>query len=99
MNKYYKIFWDESRGDEYNDWGTSWWYFEVDSDSQIIRQLELYNNGNLLVYGQDHLEDEYGGLAESRFDEFDEGIDIVEIQLTDFEQVIKESKIINKATN
>lgn len=93
--KYYKIHWDESRGDDYDSWGTSWWYFEVAVDSEILRQLELYENGNLLYYNQKHLDDKYGGLSKSRFDEFDPGIEIIEINSIEFENVLADTNKVN----
>ena len=73
--RYLKYRWDENRGDEHSDWGASWWYFEVDPDGSIIRQIEIYDLGVQLRYSRDHPEDELGGLASSRVDEFDRPAD------------------------
>ena len=64
MLRYFKRRWDESRGDEYKSWGPSDWYFEVDDDCYVIRQLEQYDNGAVLKYDEAYIEDEFGGLAE-----------------------------------
>jgi hypothetical protein len=93
---YYKIHWNETRGDEYDDWGTSCWYLEVTDNNEIIRQLTLFDNQNLLIYSRDHLDDEYGGLSHSNFDEFDDDIDIHTISFQEFEEIIANSKIKNQ---
>ena len=50
MNKYFKRKWNETRGDEFDSWGTSIWYFEIGPDGYPIKQIELYENGNRLKY-------------------------------------------------
>jgi hypothetical protein len=45
MPTYVKRHWVELRGDEHNAWGTSWWYFEVDDNGGVLRQVELYDSG------------------------------------------------------
>lgn len=52
------------RGDQYDAWGTSWWYFEVADDGRVIRQVEQYESGVLLHYSAEHDEDTYGELAQ-----------------------------------
>jgi hypothetical protein len=61
--EYWKYRWSESRGDEHDDWGCSWWYFEIGPDGYAARQIEIYDAGVRLRYGPDHQEDEYGGLS------------------------------------
>lgn len=39
-NRYYKRRWEESRGDDHDDWGRSTWYFEVADDGYPVRQIE-----------------------------------------------------------
>jgi len=68
MNKYFKRKWNESRGDEFDDWGSSTWYFEVGSGGFPIRQIELYENGNRLKYYSGKLFDDYGGLGDQALD-------------------------------
>jgi hypothetical protein len=65
---YFKRYWDESRGDAHNDWGTSTWYFETESDMWPTRQVEIYANGRVLRYDRQHIEDEFGGLSEAALD-------------------------------
>ncbi|WP_350281337.1 hypothetical protein [Kribbella sp. HUAS MG21] len=59
MPTYYKRTWDEPLG----AWGTSNWYFEVDADGWVLRQLEVYATGPTLRYDETHQEDEHGGRA------------------------------------
>lgn len=68
MPTYAKRHWNETRGDQYDSWGTSWWYFEVDSAGWLTRQIEQYASGMLLCYSAEHESDEFGGIAESPLD-------------------------------
>lgn len=45
MSTYVKRHWNEPRGDEHDAWGTSWWYFEVDDEGRVLRQIEQYDSG------------------------------------------------------
>jgi hypothetical protein len=64
----YRRAWDESRGDQYDSWGRSVWYFEVAEDGYAVRQIEQYEHGPTLKYDATHPEDDYGGLAEKPLD-------------------------------
>ena len=75
---------NEPRGDEYDAWGGSDWYFEIDEDSYAVRQIEVYDAGRTLRYGLAHDEDEYGSLTFSPF-EADEWEPFL-ISAKDFEQ-------------
>ena len=68
MNKYFKRKWNETRGDEFDSWGTSIWYFEVGTDCFPIKQIELYENGNRLKYHAEKTFDDYGGLSDQVLD-------------------------------
>ncbi|WP_432380615.1 hypothetical protein [Duganella sp. P38] len=68
MPTYVKRYWNEPRGDEHDAWGVSWWYFEVDDNSGVLRQIEQYDSGMLLCYGKQHVQDEYGGLSDKPID-------------------------------
>lgn len=61
--KYYKYKWNESRGDEYDYFGTSTWYFEVGDDDYISRQIVRYEIGLTFKYSVDFQEDEFGGMG------------------------------------
>lgn len=63
MADYFKRRRDEDRGDRHAGWGASWWLFEVDSGGQVLRQIEIYDNGPTKRYGPEVIEDDDGGLA------------------------------------
>lgn len=65
MNHSFKRRWNEPRGDEYNSWGHSWWFFETDENLWPVRQIEIYDAGPVLCYHSEHIEDNYGGLSEA----------------------------------
>lgn len=85
MPRYLKRHWNEGRGDEYDSWGTSWWFFEVDDSGGVIRQAELYEVGRLLRYSRVHAEDEFGALADSSLDVAD--AEYTSISQDEFESV------------
>ncbi len=77
--------WNETRGDQYDGWGTSWWYFEVADDGQVTRQIEVYESGALLRYDVKWDVDAYGGLTTERLDLSESAY--LDILGQDFEQV------------
>ena len=85
--KYYQRQWSEKRGDEYDNWGTSNWYFEIDEKGFPVRQIEKYENGKVLKYDLENMEDEFGELGEQKI-EFEE---FAEFEITK-EEFIKEWK-------
>lgn len=66
--RHYRRRWEESRGDEHDAWGASWWFIEVGPDGYPTRQLELYDDGHILRYSADHCIDDYGGLSDQQLD-------------------------------
>ena len=92
--KYFKRSWEQSRGDEYDDWGTSVWFLEVHEGRWLNRQLQIYENGNVLSYDESHDLDEYGGLGDQEVDlvEFAE----FEIDADQFEQQWQSAKPLNR---
>ena len=66
--KYFKQKWEEPRGDEYDSWGNSVWYFELGEDGFPTRQIELYDNGNRLKYHSGKKFDDYGSLGDQTLD-------------------------------
>jgi hypothetical protein len=84
--RYYHQPWNERRGDEYDNWGTSTWYFEVGEDKWVSRQIEIYENGTVLHYDQKYLEDQYGFLSDMQVDG-KHLVDFVEITAGQFEEV------------
>lgn len=81
---YYRRPWDESRGDEYDSWGTSVYSFETDLSGVVLRQLQIYEDGHILKYEESHAEDGYGMIAAHPLplDEFE----AFRITKTDFEE-------------
>jgi hypothetical protein len=65
---YYKRNWNETRGDQYDSWGKSIWYFETGNNGEVLRQIEAYENGKVLKYDNQNIEDEFGGLADQNLD-------------------------------
>ena len=65
-NHYLKRYWNETRGDKFDHWGTSVWYFETDKKGNVIRQIEEYAVGIRLTYDQKYKADNYGLLSDTR---------------------------------
>lgn len=66
---YFKRHWNETTGDPLTgSWGTSTYYFETNGTGDVLRQLELYQNGRMLRYHQKYVEDDFGGLAKLPLD-------------------------------
>jgi Cysteine-rich CPCC len=64
-----KRHWNETTGQPLTDsWGTSFYYFETNKECEVLRQIEVYENGKVLKYSDAYLEDEFGGLAEKPLD-------------------------------
>lgn len=59
---FYRRRWNESRGDEYDDWGPATYYFWT-LDGVVEQQVEVYDSGVILAYDRYHLEDEFGQLT------------------------------------
>lgn len=82
--KYFKRKWNEARGDEFDHWGVSLFFIEIDDSGFPSRQIERYENGIVLKYSKNKIEDNYGGLGDQELDlkEFKE----FEISQSDFEK-------------
>ena len=46
------------------DWGPCIYYFETDDSGEVIRQLEVYENGSRLKYDDINPTDDYGFLSD-----------------------------------
>lgn len=66
--KYYKRKFEETRGDEFDDWGFAIYFFEVDFDDLPLRHIEIYENGKKLKYSKENDSDEFGFLADQPLD-------------------------------
>lgn len=64
---FYRRRWEETRGDEHDDWGPANYYFWV-HDGVLEQQLELYDTGVLLAYDRYLREDQYGQMAREPLD-------------------------------
>jgi hypothetical protein len=69
--KYYRHRWNEGRGDAYDHWGHATYYLAVADDDTVVEQAEVYDNGCVLVYDENHAQDEFGMLADQRFEPVD----------------------------
>lgn len=72
---HFKKAWDESTGEVLTDsWGRSTFYFETDGNFNVLRQIQIFENGKVLKYELEYPDDKFGGLAESplEFDGFNE---------------------------
>jgi hypothetical protein len=61
---YYKRHFDEIRTENYEIWGTCDYYFETNQNGEILRQIEIYENGKKLKYSEQFTDDEFGFLAD-----------------------------------
>ena len=83
---YYKAEWNETRGDEYDSWGTSIWFLELDDENFPSRQIEVYQNGKRLKYDKVNFQDKFGMLGDQPLDiEEINGMNGIEITLAQFE--------------
>jgi len=91
---YFKREWHERRGDEHNDWGASTWYFETEPNMWPTRQIEVYANGSVLQYDQQHTADAFGGLSEAALD----AAEFAPFTITwdEFDQVWSTQKPVNR---
>ena len=55
--------WDESRGDRHDEFGQSWWYFEIDPNCYVLRQITQYDGGQIFGYNSELQADEHGMLS------------------------------------
>ena len=86
---YYKRNWEETRGDDFDNWGKSVWYFETENSGLPTKQIEVYENGKVLKYNQTKLEDKFGRLGDQELDlaEFSQ----FEITKQEFEKIWNEN--------
>jgi hypothetical protein len=95
MNHYFKRRWDESRGDEFDAWGCSIWVFETDDEFWPVRQIEIYDGGQVLFYDREHLDDGHGGLGDQPLDP--EESEECRISAAEFEHEWSTRKTTNRA--
>lgn len=66
--QYYKRHFDEPRTEQTEVWGNCDYYFETNQNGEVLRQIEVYENGKTLKYGDKFIEDQYGFLADQPLD-------------------------------
>jgi hypothetical protein len=94
VKKYCKWFWDETLGGEFDAWGTSTYFLEIGHDLYPVRQIEVYENGNVLFYDGNHFLDDYGMLCDKPIEERD--IQEFGITRAEFEQVWNTKRPMNR---
>ncbi len=57
MYLYFKRPWKRTRGDSYDHWGNSIWYFETKDNGGVLRQIEVYENGPINKYCNNNKKD------------------------------------------
>ncbi|MFN3773657.1 hypothetical protein [Cloacibacterium normanense] len=68
--RYFKKNWEETTGDELtDDWGVSIFYFETDDSLNFLKQIQIFENGNILKYDELNNEDEFGAMADQSLEE------------------------------
>ncbi|WP_277228629.1 DUF433 domain-containing protein [Hymenobacter sp. YC55] len=83
--KYFKRYWNETTGNDLTDsWGASYYYFETNDQLNVVRQLQLFEKGQVLKYNTEYLEDNLGGLAEVPLEE---EFELFQIKKEEFEQL------------
>ena len=65
---YYKRHFDEKRTENSEEWGTCDYYFETNKSGEILRQIEVYENGKRLKYSDQLIEDDFGFLGDQPID-------------------------------
>jgi uncharacterized protein (DUF433 family) len=66
---YFKQRWDETTGEELSDsWGFSTYYFETDEKFYVSRQMQMFDNGKILKYDTEYVDDKFGALSEIPLD-------------------------------
>ncbi len=92
--RYYKWFWTVPLGGDFDAWGTSTYFLEIGENAYTSRQIELYENGNVLSYDKKHFSDDYGRLSDQPIK--DDNLEEFEITEAEFEYVWNENIPMNR---
>ncbi|KAB8333689.1 hypothetical protein SD80_012205 [Scytonema tolypothrichoides VB-61278] len=84
--RYYIGYWPEARSDEYGHWGGATYYFECLSSGYPTRQIEIYDNGIVLIYNEQHISDQFGMLSDKPIEPFHK--ELREVSVDDFEAIV-----------
>ena len=71
ITHYYNRHFDEIRIENSESWGNCNYYFETNEAGEILRQIEVYQNGKRLKYSKILNEDEYGFLGDQPIDQLE----------------------------
>ena len=52
-----------------DDLGVSIFYFETDDSLNVFKQIQIFENGNILKYDELNNEDEFGAMADQSLEE------------------------------
>lgn len=92
--RYYKWFWAVPLGGDFDAWGTSTYFLEIGENAYTYRQIEVYENGNVLFYDKKHFSDDYGRLSDKPMQ--DDNLEEFEITEAEFEHVWRENIPMNR---
>ena len=68
MKRFFKKEWTETTGETLTDsWGKCIFYFETDEEL-IVRQIQVFEYGQVLKYDLDFGDDEFGMLADQKLE-------------------------------
>jgi hypothetical protein len=71
---YFKRHWNETTGSPKTDsWGTSFYYFETNTEGCVSKQMIVFENGRTLKYSDLNIEDKYGSLTSEPLNLNDDG--------------------------
>jgi hypothetical protein len=84
-SRYFRRRWDESRGDDHDSWGCADYLFETNEDLVPLRQIEVYDGGQRLLFDAEHSEDAHGRLAWTALSDWDDSPEPFEITRAEFE--------------
>ncbi len=83
--RFYRFRWEEDRGGQHAEWGPAVYWFAVADGGIIEQQFEVYDDGHVLMYDQDHLADEFGMLPDQHFDPEDAVLPVEQMTAEDYD--------------
>lgn len=96
MYKFYKFRWEETKLGTCSEWGNSTYYIAANPKGEIEKQIEIFDNGRALLYTLNHLDDEYGGLADQPITN-EEAAQLTEITEEEFQIISGNTKFTNNS--
>ncbi len=84
--------------DETEGWGVAVGYMELSADGYVRRIVWAYENGNLLQYGPDRLEDEFGKWPDQPIgDDAEQSGELVAIDRAEFEHAWSRGRVVRSS--